>query len=375
MYFKEIKLENFRNYKKEKIQFHPKINIITGKNAQGKTNLLESLYIMSLGKSFRTNKDTEMIGFSEEYSIARCSYIKENREESIEIIITKEGKAIKIDGEKAQKSSDLLERAYIVIFSPEDLKIVKDEPEKRRKFIDRELCQLKPVYYNNLVRYKKTLLQRNALLKKGIEDKELLEVWDKELAEYGSKLIKERKNFIEKINRLSKELHSGITDGKEELQLYYESGLPLSDNIEEIKLAFTDILKKEIKKDIFKGSTGIGPHKDDIKICINNVDARHYGSQGQQRTAALSLKLAELQLIKEEKGEDAVLLLDDVLSELDEERQHFLIKSLSDVQLFITATELGEYLSNNISEGYIFVVNSGRVEKRFDKKDSKMYNQ
>lgn len=368
MFFNRIVLENFRNYKRETVIFHPKINIITGKNAQGKTNLLESLYIMSLGKSFRTNKDAEMIGFDTGFCSAKCSYTKDDKTGSIEIIIKKDGKIIRIDGEKAQKTSDLLENVYTVIFSPEDLKIVKDEPEKRRKFIDRELCQLKPVYYSNLGKYKKVLLQRNILLKNGRYDKDMFAVWNKTLAAFGSRIIIERKEFIKKLNILSRELHSRITNGKEELKLCYESNIPCK-NIDQIEDIFINKLKNDLNIDIKRGNTGSGPHKDDFQILINNVDIRRYGSQGQQRTAALSIKLAEISLIKEEKGEDAVLLLDDVLSELDEERQRFLINSLSNVQLFITATGLEDSVTGKLPEGFLYEVEAGRVEKKFDIKN------
>jgi DNA replication and repair protein RecF len=367
MYFKEIKLKNFRNYIEEDIYFHPKVNIIMGMNAQGKTNLLESLYIMSLGKSFRTNKDNEMIHFNKKFCSAKCLYNKEGKENSIEIIIKRDAKNIKINGLSAEKNSDLLENIYTVIFSPEDLKIIKDEPEKRRRFIDRELCQLKPIYYKNLGRYKKILLQRNTLLKQDKTDEIMIGVWDKVLAEYGSKIIADRKEFIEKLNDISREIHSKITNKKEFLELNYETAIPIQATLEETEELFLESLRKTRTRDLFRGNTGIGPHKDDIKISINDIDARHFGSQGQQRTAALSLKLAEIQLIREEKKEDAILLLDDVLSELDEERQKFLIDTLSGVQLFITAADPGEPLLKHMKEGDIFIVKDGSIEKRFDK--------
>lgn len=368
MVVKEVKLQNFRNYKQEEVTFHPKVNIFTGQNAQGKTNLLESIYIMSLGKSFRSNKDSDLIGFGEPYSSAKLRYFKEDQENQIELLFSEEGKAIKIDGVKAQKTSDLLEHFYTVIFSPEDLKIVKDEPEKRRKFMDRELCQLKPVYYRNLGNYKKSLMQRNALLKKENIEEELLAVWDKSLVQYGSKLMVERYQFLEKLKQISRELHQKITGGKEDLDLEYESSIPYHNDFEKLQETFFERLSQERRKDQYKGNTGVGPHKDDIKLTINGIDIRSFGSQGQQRTAALSLKLAEVRLIQQTIGEDPVLLLDDVLSELDEERQRFLIGSLTDVQLFITTTELGDTVLNEIKEGEIFLIKQGRVEKRFDNK-------
>jgi DNA replication and repair protein RecF len=364
MYLKKIELKNFRNYEEETVEFHKKVNIITGKNAQGKTNLLESLYIMSLGKSFRTSKDMEMIGFEKEFCRAKSTYVKEGREHEIEIIIGREGKAIKINGVKTSKNIDLLENAYMVVFSPEDMKIVKEEPEKRRKFIDWELCQLKPVYYRNLGRYKKILLQRNSLLKQTEIKEDNLAIWDEGLAEYGAKLILERNRFIKKLNEISREISSRITDGKEALEISYEAGVECRGSYEDQKEYLKNILSKNLKKDLLRRSTTAGPHKDDLKLCVDGVDIRHFGSQGQQRTAALSLKLAEIKLIKEETGISPILLLDDVLSELDSERQNFLIKSLEEVQLFITATELNEEVIKKLPEGKTFLVEKGKVKRK-----------
>lgn len=363
MYLKEIQLKNFRNYKEEAVEFHKKVNIITGNNAQGKTNLLESLYIMCLGKSFRTNKDIEMIGFGEKFCKVKSVSIKDGNELEVEISFSHEGKIIKIDGVKASRNIDILENVYMVIFSPEDLKIVKDEPEKRRKFIDRELCQIKPIYYKNLARYKKILLQRNSLLKQQEIKEDHLSVWNEELAEYGSKIILERKRFIEKLNTISKEISKNITNNKEAMELSYEANIEYQETLEKQKEFFLDKLNKNFKNDVFRRSTTVGPHKDDIKICLEGIDIRHFGSQGQQRTAALSLKLAEIKLIKEETKEVPILLLDDVLSELDAERQNFLIHSLEDVQLFITTTEIGDELKSNLPDGYTFYVEKGSVKK------------
>ncbi len=362
MYLKKIELKNFRNYQEETVEFHRKVNIITGKNAQGKTNLLESLYIMSLGKSFRTNKDIDMIGFHQEFCRAKSTSVKEGRELDIEISISKEGKITKINGIKAARNIDLLENVYMVIFSPEDLKIVKDEPEKRRKFIDRELCQLKPIYYKNLGRYKKILQQRNSLLKQQEIREDIIEVWDESLSEYGAKIIQERNRFIEKLNLISKEISRNITNGKESLEIFYESNVVCKNNYEEQREYYKKILNKHLKNDILRRSTSVGPHKDDLKLCVEGIDIRHFGSQGQQRTAALSLKLAEIQLIKEEAEVSPILLLDDVLSELDAERQNYLINSLEEVQLFITTTELSEEIKKQLPEGKIFFVEKGKVK-------------
>jgi len=363
MYLNKIELHNFRNYSTQNVIFHPKVNIITGNNAQGKTNLLESIYIMSLGKSFRTSKDAEMIGFNQAYCSAKSTTVKNGEIVEIEIRYAEKQKQIKIDGVAIQKNIDLLEHVYTVIFSPEDLKIVKGEPEKRRRFIDRELCQLRPVYYKNLGKYKKIVQHRNTLLKMQEIDQQVLDVWNEELAEYGSKIIIERKKFIDKLNGISKELHSKITNEKEDLQINYETNLQLGSDIKEQKQYFLDALKRNLKKDIFHRSTSIGPHKDDLKISVDEIDIRKFGSQGQQRTAALSLKLAELSLIKEETNENAILLLDDVLSELDGERQTFLLNRLNETQIFITTTEIGKTLLENMPDGFIFEINNGKVKK------------
>ncbi|HML35855.1 MAG TPA: DNA replication/repair protein RecF [Bacillota bacterium] len=363
MYLKKIELKNFRNYEEEAVEFHDKVNIITGKNAQGKTNLLESLYIMSLGKSFRTNKDAEMIGFDKEFCRVKSTSEKDGRELEIEIIIGKEGKTSRINGVKTAKNIDLLENVYIVVFSPEDLKIVKDEPEKRRKFIDRELCQLKPVYYRNLGRYKKILQQRNSLLKQQEIREDIIAVWDESLAEYGAKLIQERMRFVEKLGGISRGISLGITSGKEALEISYETNTAFCENVEEQKEALKKALRKNLKMDMMRRNTSVGPHKDDLKLCVDGIDIRHFGSQGQQRTAALSLKLAEIRLIKEETGVSPILLLDDVLSELDSDRQNFLINSLGEVQLFITTTELSEEVRKQLSDRKTFIVENGTIKK------------
>lgn len=363
MYLTEIELEHFRNYDRQKVCFHDKVNIITGNNAQGKTNLLESLYIMSLGKSFRTGRDTEMIAFGEDFFRAKSKSIKDGEELVIEIGVSKDGKSVKIDGVKARRTADLLEHVYMVIFSPEDLKIVKEDPEKRRKFVDRELCQLRPVYFENLSRYKKLLLNRNVLLRRNEGRSDLCCVYDDGIADYGARVIKERKKFVDKLAEISGELHRKITDGKEKLSVSYECGLDFTKEYEILRNEFSEKLKRNLKRDILRGGTSIGPHRDDLKLTVDGVDIRHYGSQGQQRTAALSLKLAELELIKEETGEDAILLLDDVLSELDVQRQTFLLSRLQNVQIFITAAELSEALLSNLPDHYLFLVENGGIKR------------
>jgi DNA replication and repair protein RecF len=368
MFFKEVYLKNFRNYEEEKIVFDKKINIFLGENAQGKTNILESLFIMGLGKSFRTNKDSEMIEFDKDFCNVKTIICDDSDEEKNELKITyrKEGKIIELNGLKLSKNIELLGNVYVVVFSSEDLKIVKEGPENRRTFLDRELCQIKPVYYSNLSKYKRILKQRNILLKKGSTEKNLLETFDDALVEYGLKITEERERFVERIKKISKEIHKTVSEGKENLEIFYETAVPKEEdfpNKEDRKKLFLEKLKKEYIKDISRGFTGIGPHKDDLKIEINKVDIRQFGSQGQQRTAALSMKLAEINLIKEETGKKAVLLLDDVLSELDVGRQRFLIEAMKDVQVFITATEIEKEMLELLPKGLIFKVKEGNVKR------------
>lgn len=352
MVFKSIELENFRNYGKQRIDFHEKLNLFLGKNAQGKTNLLESLFIMGLGKSFRTNKDSDMIAFGKDFARAVCDVEGEGRQTRIDILYQKEGKVIRVDGVKLQRNIDLLEHVYIVVFSPEDLKIIKEGPEQRRRFLDRELCQIKPVYYSDLGNYKKVLKQRNFLLREKNPDRNLFSVFDASLADYGMRIVEERKRFTRRLQELSSDIHSEISQGKEKLRIEYETKV-------EGKEEFRDLLLKNFENDVYRGYTGFGPHKDDLKIEVNGTDIRTYGSQGQQRTAALSMKLAEIGLIRQETGCNAVLLLDDVLSELDSSRQRFLIESMKDIQVFITATEIDERVKSLLPKGYEFQIDSG----------------
>ena len=366
MYIKEIALRDFRNYEQLDLSFHKKVNLILGQNAQGKTNLLEAVYMASMGKSFRTGRDSEMISFGKDFAKIQVCAVRENIDTDVELILNKESKkSAKIDGVPIKKASQLLDHIYIVVFSPEDLKIVKEEPEKRRKFIDRELCQLRPRYYEHLSAYKKILTQRNAYLKEERIDPSVLDIWDMQLSKYGSSVMEMRKEFIKKLNVISKNIHNSITNKKENLEIIYNPNIKNSDSDkkkEHFENYFYQEIKKSFESDLRQRTTTRGPHKDDLEFYINEINVRNYGSQGQQRTAALSLKLAELYLIKEETEEEAVLLLDDVMSELDAERQEFLIKSLSSVQLFITTTELSDNLIKKFPENSTFFVEKGKVK-------------
>lgn len=364
MYIKNIELTNFRNYDRLSLEFNQNVNLILGNNAQGKTNLLEAIYLTSIGRSFRTNKDSELVKFDRESAKIIVEAEKEMFSTDVEINIKKDAKkSIKKDGINIKRTSELLENILIVIFSPEDLKIVKDEPEKRRKFIDRELCQIKPLYYDSLSNYKKTLIQRNRYLKEEDIDNTILDLWDVQLAKYGARIINIREQFIKKISVLSGEIHRSITNEKESLFLAYNPNIEYKENIQEQEEYFYDEIKRAFKTDFRQRTTTKGPHKDDISFFVNGINMRSFGSQGQQRTCALSLKLAELSLIKEETDEDAILLLDDVMSELDIERQKYLIKTLKKNQMFVTTTDLDQNVLDAFPDAQIIYVESGKIKK------------
>ena len=359
MIIRELELKNFRNYKELEISFDEGVNLILGNNAQGKTNLIEALYISSMGKSFRTANDRDLINFEENSAFIKVIAEKEDFNVEIEIELEKKGqnssnKRIKKDKKSLSRTSELIKNIIIVVFSPEDLKLVKDEPEKRRRFLDREICQISPAYYDSYSNYKKALKQRNNYLKEGRIDLNLLDVWDEQIIYYGSKMIKIRGEFVKKISKISEEIHSGITNSEEEIKIVYEPNI----GIEE----FREKLLSKREKDIENRNTSVGPHRDDIGFYVNGIDMRNFGSQGQQRTCALSLKLAELTLIKEETEEEAILLLDDVMSELDAKRQEYLIKTLKNNQLFITTTDIDSSILNNIERKTIYSVLKGTIK-------------
>lgn len=362
MYIKSTKIKDFRNYEILDLKFNEKVNIILGNNAQGKTNLLESIYIASIGRSFRTSKDSEMIRFGQDAAKVDMIFSKYTGDTEIEIeFYSDRKKSIKMDGVRLKKTSQLLDNIYIVIFSPDDLKIVKDEPEKRRKFIDRELCLIKPSYYKDLSDYKQVLLERNTYLKENNIDRSMLDIWDAQLARYGASIISKRREFIRELSEISGEIHRSITNNVEDLTIKYRPNVENENDLYEI-------IKNSDDQDIRMRTTTRGPHKDDMDFFIKRdeeeINARNFGSQGQQRTSALSLKLAEIKIIKNETGEDPILLLDDVMSELDMERQKYLIKTLSYNQLFITTADMQESFINDFPDAEIFSVSKGKVSKK-----------
>lgn len=357
-----LELDSFRNYGSLQIDFEEKTNIFYGNNAQGKTNILEAVYLSLTTRSHKKSKDHEMIKFGTDESHIRVFIEKKGVRHKIDMHLKrKQKKFIAIDGIPARKASELLGLANIIFFSPEDINMIKNGPSERRRFVDMDLSQLDRVYLSCLTDYSKALEQRNKLLKdtayfgdSGFKD--MLDIWDEKLIEYGKKIIERRRDFIEGLSVILKEKNREITGNDEELSCVYEPDVKEDD--------YRDKLNKCRENDIRSGSTSAGPHRDDINFTLNGVDLRKYGSQGQQRTASLSVKLSEIDLIRSRINDSPVLLLDDVLSELDSTRQKCLINSLGGIQTLITCTGLDEFIKNDFISDSVFYVENASVEKR-----------
>lgn len=359
MIIKSLKLKNFRNYDFLSLTFDHTTNILYGDNAQGKTNILESIYLSGTTKSHRGTKDKDMIKFVREESHIETIVEKGGIEFQIDMHLKKNSpKGIAINKIPIKKASELFGIIHLVFFSPEDLHIIKNGPSERRRFIDLELAQLDKIYLNNLSNYNRILNQRNRLLK-DIYDKssliETLDVWDMQLVDYGNKIMDRRRQFIDQINEIIKGIHEKLTGGKESLRLYYEPIIGM--------MSFEEAVNKNRERDIRLKSTSVGPHRDDISFMAGDLDIRKFGSQGQQRTAALSLKLSEIELVKLLISDTPILLLDDVLSELDKNRQNYLLDSIHDIQTLITCTGLEEFVNHRFSINKIFHVQNGQVSK------------
>lgn len=354
MYIKNIKLQNFRNYIKQEITLEKGINLFYGNNAQGKTNVIESIFLCSIGKSFRAKKDKELINFEKNNLFLEINYEKKDRTGKIKYLIQNDNKEIFVNDIKLKKLSELLGNINIVLFSPEDINIIKDGPDKRRRFLNILISQLRPnyVYVYNL--YQKTLEQKNTYLKKitiDRKDDDLLNIYDEKLAEYAEVINKYRNEFINKLKEKIENIHKNVTEEKETLKIKY-----ISDCYEKEKYLLS--LKSNREKDIERGFTSCGVHRDDIYFFINGKKVEVFGSQGQQRTTILTLKLAELEVIKDEIGESPVLLLDDFMSELDNNRKMNFLKNIKNTQIIITCTDEINIENININK---FIVNNGQV--------------
>lgn len=357
MIIKKLELADYRNYEFLELQFDKGTNILYGDNAQGKTNILEAIYVAATTKSHKGSKDKEIINFDKEEAHIRTYLEKEGVETRVDMHLRKsKSKGIAIDGQKIKKAADLLGLCNVVFFSPEDLSIIKNGPAERRRFVDMELCQLDSFYLYNLNHYNKIVNQRNKLLKDMYMNpqlKDTLSIWDSQLVSFGSKIIERRNLFAEQLNEIIYEIHKKLSGGKEEIMISYEPDV----SIEE----FEDKLRMNQDRDIKLKMTSVGPHRDDFAFLNGNIDIRRFGSQGQQRTAALSLKLSEIELVKKISKDNPILLLDDVLSELDSNRQNYLLNSIGEIQTIITCTGLEEFVNNRFEINKIYKVTNGVV--------------
>ena len=353
MWIKKIKINNFRNYKSQEINLEKNINIFYGENAQGKTNIIEAIFLSSMGKSFRAKKDKEMIMLGEEKSNIEIEYEKTDRDGKIKIELGNK-KIVYINGIKIKKLSELLGKINVVIFTPDDINILKGGPQNRRRFLDIMISQLKPNYMHTLSLYSKTIEQRNNYLRQIKEEQKpegMLDIWDEELSSYAVIVSKYRREFMNKIKDKIKKIHSEITDNKEDIEIEYVTEC---DNKEK----YLSLLKQRRKLDIIKGYTTKGIHRDDFVIYINNKQLSIYGSQGQHRTAMLSLKLAEVNIVEDEIEEKPILLLDDFMSELDQKRRNHFLEKIDDTQVIITCTDKIDIENKRI---LIYNVKDGKV--------------
>ena len=358
MIIKSLELMDYRNYEVLNIEFDRGTNILYGDNAQGKTNILEAIYLAATTKSHKGSKDKDIVRFGREEGHIRTYLERDGVETRVDMHLRRsKSKGIAIDGQKIKKAAELLGLCNVVFFSPEDLSIIKDGPSERRRFIDMELCQLDSFYLYNLNHYNKIVNQRNQLLKDLYfrpDLRETLNIWDSQLVSFGSKIIERRRMFVEQLNEIIHDIHLNLSGGKEEIRIVYEPNVSLED--------YESMMTGSQERDIKAKMTTVGPHRDDFSFVVGDIDIRKFGSQGQQRTAALSLKLSEIELVKRITKDTPILLLDDVLSELDSNRQNYLLNSIGDIQTIITCTGLEEFVSNRFEIDKVFKVSEGEVQ-------------
>ena len=364
----ELNLHHFRNYDEAQVEFSPQINVLIGENAQGKTNLLESIYVLAMTRSHRTNNDRELIEFGKDAAQIKGTVQRELGSLKLELDIGKHGKKAKANHLEKARLSEYLGQLNVILFAPEDLALVKGAPTVRRRFIDMEFGQVSPKYLHDLTQYRDILKQRNRYLKQlqshEAQDQLYLEVLSEQLAAVGGAIISQRVKFLSELEGYAQELHQSITQGRENLTFEYSSAVKDASTLTEVELseALMDLYRQNQSKEIFQGTTLYGPHRDDVRFLINHKNVQTYGSQGQQRTTALSVKLAEIDLMKNQTGEYPILLLDDVLSELDGARQTHLLKTIQDmVHTFLTTPGLSDVARNLIKEPRIFHIRDGQI--------------
>ncbi|KRM96986.1 recombination protein F [Liquorilactobacillus aquaticus DSM 21051] len=368
MYLSELTLKNFRNYEDVELSFSPKINVLIGENAQGKTNLLEAIYVLAMTRSHRTSSERELLTFKKDTATVCGTIERKLGKLKLELILSRKGKKAKVNHLEQARLSQYVGQMNVILFAPEDLSLVKGAPAVRRKFIDMEFGQIDPHYLHNLSQYRTVLKQRNKYLKelqfKKTGDLVLLGVLSDQLAAFGAEIIARRLKFLSKLERYAQKIQNNITQSRENLTFKYESSISdvSGKTVDELYSRLKQYFAENSKKEIFQGTTMYGPHRDDVRFLVNTKNVQTYGSQGQQRTTALSVKLAEIDLMKEETGEYPILLLDDVLSELDGERQTHLLKTIQDkVQTFLTTPSLSEVTRQLIDDPKIFRITQGRV--------------
>ena len=359
MYIESVQLKNFRNYDSLELDLAQGTNIFYGNNAQGKTNILEALYLCGTTKSHKGSRDKDMIQFGKDESHIRMMVKRDELSYRIDMHLKKnKAKGVAINGLPIRKASELFGVVNLVFFSPEDLNIIKNGPGERRRFLDLELCQLDKIYLTNLASYNHIVNQRNKLLKDICVQpslKETLDIWDIQMAEYGQKIIDKRSEFIQELNETVRKIHANLTGGLEELEIVYEPDCTAG--------KLESVIHANREKDMRMRLTSEGPHRDDMCVMANGVDIRKYGSQGQQRTAALSLKLSEIYIVKRKIKDTPILLLDDVLSELDSSRQNYLLDSIRDIQTLSTCTGLDDFISHQFQINKVFQVVQGTVSQ------------
>lgn len=376
MHLEQIELQNYRNYEQTTLNFSSSINVLIGENAQGKTNLIESIYFLAMSRSHRTSRDRELIRWDTDFAKVKGLLQKKSNSVPLEIILSKRGKQAKLNHLEQKKLSDYIGQMNVILFAPEDLSLVKGSPSVRRKFIDMELGQMNRLYLYHLSQFQQILKQRNQFLKQARSkknyDKIYLDVLTEQLATEAAEVLFSRFKFVNQLSDLANEVQKDISNEKETLLITYKTSSSIDENmtVEEIFNHLMADYEKSVSQEIDQGTT-IGPHRDDIVFHVNNRNVQTYGSQGQQRTTALSLKLAEIDLMRNMTGEYPILLLDDVLSELDDSRQTHLLKSIQNkVQTFITTTSLDGVQMDLLTDPFIFYVEEGSIIKTDEQDDS-----
>lgn len=367
MILQHLKLNQFRNYSDESVDFSPHINVITGSNAQGKTNLLESVFFLSRGYSHRASTIHELVNFDQDGFCIEGDINREEIHHKVGVRYEKQKKTVIIDGKRERRQENLTKVLSTILFEPEDLRIVKAGPEKRRRFMDEEITGYLPAYSQVLRNYKKALFQRNALLKELYHNPSmsvLLDSWDQQLVEYGSKLMAYRISYLKRLGPYAGKLHAMMSQDQEHLSLFYQNNIITElSQTQEIVGRFMDCLKSSQQQDIERGSTSFGPHVDDIIIHINGKEARKFSSQGQQRTAAIAMKLSQIEIYRQQTGDYPIVLLDDILSELDSDRQEKILSVLGQTQAFITCTDPEFSMRYDPDQLKILSICNGHIQK------------